>query len=281
MPEALSGDVRINYDDQGDGEAVAFLPGLGMSHATWAAAARRLARTHRVLCVDPRGSGASDKPDAPLTPATVSADLAAVLDAAGVDGAHLVGQSMGGMIAQDFALEHPERVRTLTLVSTCAAADDWTSRMMAARRNLIETGGLALQFSVSLLLVFSPRAFREIGPFIAQLEERLATDPPDERAYLRQLDYCAGHDAAARLGRLAMPCLVVAGSHDVVTSAIQNRELAELIPGARYVEFDGASHGLIWEEPDRFGDVLAGFLAGAAASDPDPIPHPERGSRAS
>jgi pimeloyl-ACP methyl ester carboxylesterase len=266
MPRALSGDVRINYADQGEGDAVVMLPGLGMSHATWAVPAGRLARTHRVLSIDPRGSGESDKPDAPITAQTVCADVMSVLDSAGVERAHLVGQSMGGMIAQDCALHQPERVSSLTLVSTYAAGDAWSSRMMQARRNLIAIGGLPLQFSVSLLFVFSPRALREIGPFIAQLEERLAANPPDQRAYLRQLDYCAAHDATAGLGALAVPTLVVAGSHDFVTSSIQNEELAQMIPGARYEEFAGASHGLIWEEPDRVGQLLEEFLAGTDAT---------------
>jgi 3-oxoadipate enol-lactonase len=176
-----------------------------------------------------------------------------------------VGQSMGGMIAQDFALAHPERVSSLTLVSTYATVDDWSRQMLEARRRLIEVGGLPLQFSVSVLLVFSPHAFREIRPFIAGLEERLAANPPDERAYLRQLDYCLAHDASERLGELDVPTLVVAGSHDIITSSIQNRELAGLVPGARYEEFENASHGLIWEQPERFGDLLGEFLGTGAA----------------
>jgi 3-oxoadipate enol-lactonase len=260
MPHALSGDVRIHYADSGAGDAVVLLPGLGMSHTTWTAHANRLAQTHRVLAVDPRGSGRSDKPDEPYTPATVSADIAAVLDAAGVDAAHVVGQSMGGMIAQDLCLERPDRIVSLTLVSTYAAVDAWSARLMAARRRLIEEGGLELQFSVSLSLVFSPQAFREIGPFIAELEQRVLANPPDERAYLRQLDYCIDHDATDRLGQITVPTLVVAGGRDFLTSAIQNRELAALIPVARYEEFADASHGLIWEAVDEFGDVLVRFL---------------------
>jgi pimeloyl-ACP methyl ester carboxylesterase len=276
---ALSGDVRIHYADQGEGDAVVLLPGLGMSHATWAAHATRLGRTHRVLSVDPRGSGESDKPDEPYTRATVSADVAAVLDAAGVGAAHVVGQSMGGMIAQDLALERPDRIRSLTLVSTYAVVDEWSRKLMAARRGLIAAGGLELQFSISLLLVFSPQAFREIGPFISELERRVAANPPDERAYLRQLSYCADHDAAGRLHELTAPTLVVAGGRDFVTSAIQNRELAELIPGARYEEFANSSHGLIWEEPDRFGDTLVAFLANLDDA-AQPAAEPERNARA-
>lgn len=261
MPEALSEGMRINYADQGAGEdAVVLLPGLGMSHRTWAQHAEQLALSYRVLSVDPRGSGESETPDHRYTAATVAADLDAVLDSAGITSAHVVGQSMGGMIAQDFALAAPQRVRSLTLVSTFARADKWSGRVLGARRGLIEAGGLPLQFSVSVFFVFSPRSFRELGPFIEGLEQRLETNPPDERAYLRQIDYCLDHDAWAGLPDLSTPTLVVAGAEDFITSAIQNRELAELIPGARYEEFAHSSHGLIWEEPDRFRALLTRFL---------------------
>lgn len=264
MEQAISEGVRINYAEAGAGEdVVMLLPGLGMSHLTWARHAEALASRYRVLSVDPRGSGASDTPDHPYTAATTAADVAAVLDAAGVESAHLVGQSMGGMIAQDFALTAPHRVRSLTLVSTYARTDTWSARVLAGRRGLIENGGLPLQFSISVFFVFSPRAFRQIGGFIEGLEQKLKTNPPDERAYLRQIDYCLEHDAVAGLESLALPALVVAGAEDFITSAIQNRELAALIPECRYEEFEHSSHGLIWEEPERFGELLAGFLAEA------------------
>lgn len=263
MPKASSDGSQINYGDAGDGEeAIVLLPGLGMSHLTWATHVEALSSSYRVISIDPRGSGESDTPDHPYTAETVSADVAAVLDDAGVERAHLVGQSMGGMIAQDFALAVPERVRSLTLVSTYAGTDKWSSRVMAARRGLIDAGGLPLQFSVSVFFVFSPRSFRALDDFIAGLEARLAVNPPDEAAYLRQIDYCAEHDAAPGLAGLSIPTMVVAGAEDFITSALQNRELAEMIPGARYEEFEHSSHGLIWEEPDRFDDLLAEFLQG-------------------
>jgi 3-oxoadipate enol-lactonase len=255
MPRTRSGDIEINYTDRGSGEAVVFLPGLGMSEATWGVHAERVARTHRALSIDPRGSGASDTPDEPYLPETVAADVVAVLDDVGVERAHVVGQSMGGMIAQDLALRHPERVRSLVLVSTFGTTDEWSRALMESRRRLIAAGGLPLQFAVSIHFVFSPKAFRELGPFIAGLQERLSTHPPDEAAYLRQIDYIAAHDALSRLSELTMPVLVVAGGDDMLTSAIQNRELAAAA-GARYEEFAEASHGLIWEEPDRFGALL-------------------------
>jgi pimeloyl-ACP methyl ester carboxylesterase len=263
MPHAISEGARIHYTVEGEGPPVLLLPGLGMSAATWAAAGARLARSRRAIYADPRGSGESDTPDQPYTGPLVAADMAAVLDDAGVEQADVVGMSMGGMIAQHLALEQPERVRTLTLVSTYAATDEWTARVLDERRWLIDQGGLAAQFRLSIFFVFSPQAFREMPDFIHALETRLAEHPPDERAYRRQLEFCRSHDTAARLGGLRMPTLVIVGSHDVLTSPILARELTELVPGARYEEIAGSSHGMIWEHSDRIAELLLGFLDNA------------------
>ena len=260
MPHAISDGARIHYTVEGEGPPVLLIPGLGMSAATWAAAGGRVACARRAIYADPRGSGESDTPDEPYTGRLVAADMAAVLDHAGVEQADVVGMSMGGMIAQHLALEQPERVRTLTLVSTYAATDEWTARVLDERRWLIEQGGLAAQFRLSIFFVFSPHAFREMPDFIHGLEARLAEHPPDERAYQRQLEFCRTHDTAARLRGLRMPTMVVVGSHDVLTSPVLARELAELVPGARYEEIGGASHGMIWEHSERIADLLSGFL---------------------
>src|SRR5205807_407580 len=128
---------------------------------------------------------------------------------------------------------------------------------------LIEHGGLAAQFRISIFFVFSPQAFREMPEFIHGLETRLAEHPPDERAYRRQLEFCSTHDTSGRLGALRMPTMVVVGSHDVLTSPVLARELAELVPGTRYEEIAGASHGMIWEHSERIADLLLVFLDNA------------------
>jgi 3-oxoadipate enol-lactonase len=263
MPHAISDGARIHYTVEGEGSPVLLIPGLGMSAATWAAVGGRLARSRRVIYADPRGSGESDTPDHAYTGAVVAADMAAVLDDAGVPQADVVGMSMGGMIAQHLALEQPHRIRTLTLVSTYAATDEWTTRVLDERRWLIDQGGLAAQFRLSIFFVFSPQAFRQMPDFIHGLETRLAEHPPDESAYRRQLEFCRTHDTAARLGGLQIPTMVVVGSHDVLTSPVLGHELAELIPGTRYEEIAGASHGMIWEQSERVADLLSGFLDNA------------------
>lgn len=263
MPHAVSGDVRIHYVVAGDGPPVLLIPGLGMSAATWEPVGRRLAASRRVIYADPRGSGQSDRPDVPYTGDLLAADMAAVLDHAGVQRADVVGMSMGGMIAQHLALEHPGRVRSLGLVSTYAATDEWARRVLESRKWLIDEGGLAAQFRISIFFVFSPYAFRALPDFIHELEARLARTPPDEAAYRRQLEFCRVHDTGERLREVAVPALVMVGSHDFLTSPPLGRELAGLIPGARYEEVPGASHGLIWERDELVAAVLGDFLGDA------------------
>ena len=264
MPEAQGDGARLHYGDGGSGEPVVLIPGLGMADAVWADARRRLEPTHRVITVDPRGSGQSEKPPGPYTGDLVAADLEAVLDATGVGRAHIVGMSMGGMIGQDFALRRPERVASLMLVSTYAAPDAWATRVLEARRELIEKLGFAEQFKLAVHFVFSPKAFRTIPDFIAGLEQRIADNPPDQPAYMSQLEYCLAHDATERLASLEVATLVVTGSDDALTSRIQGQELAALISGARYHEVPETSHGMVWEEPELFAQLIGDFVADAS-----------------
>lgn len=268
MPEVTRGQVSLHYESGGSGATIVLVPGLGMSCGVWADARARLEPSYRVIAVDPRGSGQSAKPPGPYTGADAADDLAAILDAEGVEQAHVVGMSMGGLIAQEVALCHPARVRSLVLVSTYAAADEWFRRAMSFRREVIERIGFAEQFRLAVLFVFSPKAFRTIPDFIAGLERRIAENPPEQEAYVAQLDYCLAHDATSRLGGVRAPTLVLTGSEDFLTSRFQGQQLAELIPGAEYREVPGASHGFVWEEPELFASLVSGFVDRVTAAAP-------------
>jgi 3-oxoadipate enol-lactonase len=164
------------------------------------------------------------------------------------------------VIAQEVAIRCPERVKSLLLVSTYAAVDDWSRRVLEMRRSMIERLGLADHFRLSVLFVFSPKAFRTMRDWIAGLEQALAERPPDQAAYLRQLDFCLAHDASQQLAAVSVPTLVLTGAEDILTSRFQGRELAGRIGGAEYREVPEASHGLVWEEPTLFAETVADFV---------------------
>jgi pimeloyl-ACP methyl ester carboxylesterase len=262
MPSAQNAGASVSFELHGDrGEVVMLVPGLGLPGSAWGSVVDLLhGRGYKVMAVDPRGSGASDKPDAPYTAELVANDLRAVLEAANIESAHVVGLSMGGMIAQDFALRFPALARSLVLLSTFAAPDAWFTRLFHARRDLIERIGIIEHFRIYLMFVFSPMAFRTIPDTIARVEQALHERPPAEKAYLRQIDYCLSHDSTSELGRVSVPTRVISGTHDFLIPAALGKELASLIPGAEYVEVEGASHALWLESPDTLVELIDGLI---------------------
>jgi 3-oxoadipate enol-lactonase len=261
MATAENDGVALYFEDNGAGdETIVLVPGLGLTSRAWAAVAEQLEPDYRVVAVDPRGAGGSDKPDVPYTGETNATDMRAIFDAAGIERAHFVGMSMGGMVGQEFAIRFPDRVKSLVLASTYAATDTWSQRLFEVRKQMILELGLLDHFKLSIMFVFSPFAFRRMADQVAAIEASLTENPPDKKAYLRQLQFCMDHNTIGRLRGIQAPTLVVTGLHDILTSPIQGRELTEWIDGARYVEFAGASHGLIFEEADEFSRLVREFV---------------------
>lgn len=262
MPFAANGDVQLHYEEHGSGpECIVLIPGLGLPGTAWAPVVEQLAPHLRVLVHEPRGSGDSDAPSSDrYTAETVADDLFAVLDAAGVRQAHLVGFSMGGLISQDFALRYPDRVRSMVLLATYAAPDEWLRRVLSLRAEMIQKLGMIDHFRVFLPFVFSPLAFRTIPERVHAVETRMQTNPPAQDAYLRQIEYCLAHSVTAELRDVSAPTTVVCGSHDLLTSFPLCQELATAIPGATYTKFDGASHALWLERTAEFSRLCLDFV---------------------
>lgn len=265
MPYAKNDGVRLYYEAIGSGEeTVVLIPGLGLSGSAWGTVTTNLAADFRVLTIDPRGAGRSDTPDVPYTGTTNAGDLISVLDHARVKTANVVGMSMGGMMAQELALRYSDRVCTLVLASTYAATDAWSQRLFEVRETMIRELGILEQFKLSIMFVFSPFAFRRMADRVAAIEASLTANPPDTPAYLRQMTFCMDHDTRDRLAGIAAPTLVVTGLHDCLTSPLQGRELALAIPNAEYIEFAEASHGLIFEEEERFAELVRNHVVRVA-----------------
>lgn len=269
MPFASNEGVQLHYEVAGQGsETIVLVPGLGLAGVGWNAVAAHLEADFRLVILDPRGSGRSDAPDAPYTPNIVASDLAAVLDHAGVNRAHIVGLSMGGCISQDFALANPGRVKSLTMLSTWASGDAWITRLMEFRRDLILREGLLEQFRISFMVITSPFVFREIPETLAALEAAMTSNPPATHAYVRQIEYCLQHDRAEQLRTLDLPTLVITGSHDFLTPPTLGRDLAEALNG-RYEEVEHGSHCLMIECPKRVAASISEFVRDLAETDDD------------
>jgi len=256
---AVSGDVRIAYETRGEGPALLLVHGLGYARWGWGPAVEPLAARFRVVLFDNRGIGESDAPVGPYSAGEMAADAAAVLDAAGVERAHVVGTSLGGMVAQTLALEHPERVERLVLACTTPGGPhafpfpEQTVRLLAEAAQLEPLVALR-RFVENALAPDAPEAL---------VEEILAlrvANPPDPAGWSAQAGVAAAFDAYDRLGSLDVPTLVLHGSEDGVVD-VRNAALLEgLIPGSRVELFQRAGHLFFWEEPQRFVETVTEFL---------------------
>ena len=257
-----SGDVRIAYDVRGAGHPLLLIHGLGYTRDGWGPARDLLAERFLVISYDNRGLGESDVPPGPYSAAAMAEDAVAVLDTVGVGRAHVVGTSLGGMVAQELVLAHPERVRRLVLVCTTPGASrsfplpERTQALLremptlppeVARRRAVEN---ALAPDV---VAARPDLVEEVHAY------RLA-HPPDMSGWQAQAAAGNAFDAWERIAGIATPTLVVHGTQDNVIDHRSSDVLAERIPGARLEKLDGGGHLFFWEQPEWFAGVVREFL---------------------
>lgn len=256
---AANGDVRIAYEVHGEGPALLLIHGLGYGRWGWAPVLEPLASRFRVIVFDNRGMGESDKPAGPYTAAELADDAAAVLDAAGQREAHVVGTSLGGMVAQELALVHPKRVANLVLACTTPGGErafpypEPTQRLFAEAASL--DPALALRRFVENAL--APGAPREL---VNRIFELRLSNPPDPVGWQAQAGAAQAFDANGRLAAIASPTLVVHGTEDQVVDVRNAQLLAEAIPNARVELVPGAGHLLFWEQPERFVELVTEFV---------------------
>ena len=258
MPFARSNDIGIYYEDHGDGPALLLVPGIPAISSDWFPFADRLKEHSHVVVYDNRGSGRSDAPPGPYSTRQLAVDAVAVLDALGIERAHVFGVSMGGMIAQELALGFPERVDRLVLGSTQAS----TQAAVRPRRDVslafaFETDDWAERMRVLAPFAFAP----DVDPqLLAKFIDKKSGDVHPEDGYRGQIAAFLAHDALDRLGSIDRPTLVIAGSQDAVIPAENSETLREGIPQARLEVIDGAGHLFFIEQPERTLVTLETFL---------------------
>jgi pimeloyl-ACP methyl ester carboxylesterase len=270
MASARNGSIDLHWEEEGTGDdAVLLVMGLGMTATGWWRTAPVLGRRLRVISFDNRGVGRSGRPPGPYSAAEMADDGVAVLDAAGVDCAHVYGVSLGGMIAQELALRHPQRVRSLVLGATtpgganAAAADDATLEFFRRRAQMPAEEAVWASVPYNYAARTRREHPRRIGQDIAQ---RLRY--PIERApYEAQLEAALGHDVHARLATIDAPTLVVHGREDRMVPRENARILAQAIPGAQLTLLDDAAHLYFTDVPEVDEQVL-GFLSEPSSRGP-------------
>lgn len=254
--------TRIAYDAWGKrgGEPVLLIQGLGTDARGWALQRMALGRRYHCFAVDNRGVGRSGRPPGPYDLETMAGDAARVLDAEGIGRAHVIGASMGGVIAQFFAVRHADRVRSLVLACTACRHHSWRRELLQEWIDAVESGGIGALRGDALQWLVGPRFRARFGVWVNLLARIVLNSDP--AAFAAQTRAILDGDDKVRfeLCDVAAPTLVITGSQDLLTPIGDAEELAELIPNARLVELRGAAHGLMVESPSAFNAAVRGFL---------------------
>jgi 3-oxoadipate enol-lactonase len=258
---ARAADADIYYRVDGNGPTTLVLVnGVGDPLEGWAGQLEAfLAAGLRVVSFDNRGVGRSSQPPGPYTSAQMAADLHAVVRAAGLDGFYLAGVSMGGVIAQEYALAHPANLRSLVLANTFAAADPFTRAAFQTWAQVGEAAGMPMMMRVQAPWIFSPGFYAEHPDRVAELiaEAELSTQPA--AAFAAQTAALVDHDARDRLAALTTPTLVIAAADDIIIRPALSLALFEALPDAAWTVVPGG-HAAFWEDPGPWNQAVLEFV---------------------
>jgi len=260
MPFTENKGAKIYWDQVGEGPPLLLIMGLGYSSDAWHRTRPLLGAKFRTIAFDNRGVGRSERPSVPCYSIPLMAsDALAVLDAAGVKSGHIFGISMGGMIAQELALQHPERVRSLILGCTTSRAPEEQSGDSGATELLMARGGMDPEEAASAAIPFIYHADTPTHEIQKDIAVRRPWFPHPE-AYNAQLQGILAWESHSRLSEIRCPTLVIHGDSDRLVPVDNAGILAEKIPDARLVVLTRASHIFVTDQPEAAHRAILGFL---------------------
>jgi pimeloyl-ACP methyl ester carboxylesterase len=257
MPLAKLDGLSINYKVEGHGEPLVMITGFGASRSGWFPQIRFFSRYYRVITFDNRGAGKSSKPPGAYSTRMMADDTAKLMDLLGIEKAHIVGLSMGGMIAQELAINYPHRVMKLVLACTYAKQDD-TSGDAA---ELAKFSQLTPQekFAAIVGLAFSKPIYRFVFRLLARIQTKLMR-PSDKLGIEGQSEARRLHDTLDRLPSITVPTLVIVRTQDRIIKPASSEIIAAKIPNAKLVKVEGGSHYLSLEMKRIFNREVLTFL---------------------
>jgi 3-oxoadipate enol-lactonase len=261
MPNAAVNGIEINYKLEGDGpDTIVLVNGLADDLETWVFQMDALLEAgHRVLRFDNRGVGSSSKPPGPYTTRLMADDAKALVDELGITDFHLLGTSMGGMIAQEFAINHPAGIRSLVLSSTYAEPGPFCSRMFSMWYDMAPINGVPFIMRDVTLWAFTLDFFEHREDELREFEAEMAAGTQPVDAYLAQLSSIMTHDTVSRIGQIQAPTLVMAGEEDILIPVALSKRLHDGIDGAEWITTTGG-HASLWEHPAPFNQAVLEFI---------------------
>lgn len=259
MPSVDASGTELHYLRAGEGEPLLLIQGMSATHVAWGRPLLdELERSFETIVFDNRGMGLSGRAEMPFAITDLAADTMGLLDALELESVHLVGISMGGMIAQEIALAQPERIRTLTIgASYCGGPE---GRLMPAEdvQMLAEayiSGDRERVFRAMWEINLSS-GFRADDSLFTGFTEMGSALPAPQPVVLQQMRACAAHNTHERLAQIKHPTLVIHGDADRLLAYSNGREIASLIPNARLETLEGVGHMFWWEQPQRSAELI-------------------------
>ncbi|MGB3400273.1 MAG: alpha/beta fold hydrolase [Candidatus Deferrimicrobiaceae bacterium] len=270
MPYTEAPGFRMYYETQGGGEPLLLINGLGSDSTEWLFQFPAFARCFLVVAFDNRGAGRSDPPPGPYSTAQMADDAAALLTHLGANHAHVLGVSLGGMVAQEVALRHPEQVWKLVLACTAPGGEGSVRPAPEVLKHFVRSPGGDPEEEVRRVLPFlySERYLRDHPEEIEEFVRRRLAGPVCVEGHAAQLAAAMSHSAWERLTTIGAPTLVIAGDGDRVVPTENSRRIAERIPDAKLVILPGAPHRLFAENAEDFNRAVISFLLSGRPESP-------------
>ena len=262
MPTIRAHGLDLSYRIDGDGpETLVLVNGLADAKESWEAQIPAFSERYRVISFDNRGIGESPTPPGPYTTAGMAEDLAGLVDALGVGRFHLLGVSMGGMIAQEYAIAHADRLLSASFCCTYSYPGPFCLRMFQCWRDLVPTLGVGFTQREVILWAFTTDFFEQREDELAAVEDEMANNAQSVDAYLAQLHSIERHDTRGRLARVTCASHTLIGEGDLIVYPKLSRRLHDELPHSVWGEVPGG-HACLWEYPDAFNAAVLAYLAG-------------------
>jgi 3-oxoadipate enol-lactonase len=262
LPDVTIADRTIYYESHGEGYPLLLIRGFGSNADHWYAQVPDLSRHYRVITFDNRGVARSGHTDGPFSIEDLARDTIALMDALEIERAHVLGLSMGGMIAQEMAVAHPQRVKGLILAVThCGgkAGEPAEEHVGRAFQRLVDEGSTEAR-TEALSYLFGPRAFEEKQQIVQEYVSVSMKNPVALEVLKNQWQAVQGHDACDRLQTIKSYTLILTGSEDMVIPPVNSTIMAERIPRSEMVIITGCGHQVLIEEPEMCNTVMLDFL---------------------
>jgi len=261
MPKVKVNDIQVYYEVKGKGYPLVMITGLGGNIDLWdPRLVEGLSKNFKLVMFDNRGTGRTDISSKEYTTKLFADDTAGLMNALGISKAHVLGLSMGGMIAQELAINYPEKVSKMILCSTHCGSSKLVQSSQKVPETPVDPSKMSQEeYRKALTNVCTDEFINENPDFVSLMARKRLMHPTSKEAYVRQLNACRKFDTFERLHQIKTPTLVLHGRNDVLIHPENAKVLAEAIPNAKLVYLEKSAHGLV-EEIEEVIKVITEFL---------------------